>query len=108
MTLAAHSLVECYSVLTRLPRPHRMAPGPVLELIRASFVDRGTVVALSSERYLELLSTVGAAGLPGGRVYDAVIAACAREAKADVLLTFNVRDFTGLVPGLDVCEPAGR
>lgn len=41
-------------------------------------------------------------------MYDAVIAACAREAKADVFLTFDGRDFAGFVPGLQVREPAVR
>lgn len=106
MLLAGHALVECYAVLTRLPPPLRLPPQRVLELIHASYIEKGTVVALDPERYLELLATAAASGIAGGRTYDALIAASARAANADVLLTFNVRDFAGLVPGLDVHAPA--
>jgi predicted nucleic acid-binding protein len=44
--------------------------------------------------------------LGGGRAYDAVIAACARQARADVLLTFNARYFDPSPKGVIVVEPA--
>ena len=105
MVLAAHSLLECYSVLTRLPGPLRMAPGAVLELIKTNFIDRGTVVGLSAEQYLELLTGVGAAGVVGGRTYDALIARCSDVSRVDELLTFNVRHFTGLTTHSTVMAP---
>jgi hypothetical protein len=37
--LVAHCAVESYSVLTRLPAPHRVAPNLVDEFLRAEFPD---------------------------------------------------------------------
>ncbi len=97
MFLAARSLIETYSVLTRLPRPRRLAPADALALIEDEFLRRATVVTLGEAAYTELLRRVVREGVAGGRVYDAVIAACARAATVDILLTFNERDFTPLV-----------
>lgn len=107
MLLAAHSLVECYSVLTRLPPPLRLPPGVAGQLIQVSFVARGAVISLSADQYVELLAKLAASGIAGGRTYDAVIAATARAADADVILTFNARDFAGLSDGIDVRAPSG-
>jgi predicted nucleic acid-binding protein len=97
MLLAAPSLIETYSVLTRLPRPRRLVPADALALIEDEFLRRATVVTLDEVAYMELLRRAVREGVAGGRIYDAVIAACARVAAADVLLTFNDRDFTPLV-----------
>jgi predicted nucleic acid-binding protein len=106
MFLSAHSLAECYSVVTRLPRPFRIPPRPAWEIMRGTFVNRGTLVGLAPRRYLELMDELAASGVGGGRVYDAIIAATARDANVGSVVTFNVRHFTGLVPGLGVAEPA--
>ena len=41
----------------------------------------------------------------GGRIYDAVIGACAEQGKASAVLTFNVGDFTALGQDFDVVVP---
>lgn len=97
MFLAAPSLIETYSVLTRLPQPRRLAPAEALTLIEDEFLRRATVITLDEGAYLDVLRRAVREGVAGGRVYDAVIAACARAAAVDTLLTFNVRDFTPLV-----------
>ncbi|MBA4181198.1 MAG: VapC toxin family PIN domain ribonuclease [Anaerolinea sp.] len=106
MLLAGHSLMECYSVLTRLPPPLRLAPRVVTELIQVSYVAKGAVVTLSADQYADLLAELAASGIAGGRTYDAVIAATARAAGADVILTFNVRDFAGIADDMEVRAPA--
>jgi predicted nucleic acid-binding protein len=106
LLLAAHALVECYSVLTRLPHSVRLTPEAAFRLIRASFVEKGTVVALAPGQYMEVLWDAARSAIAGGRIYDAVIAATARAANADAILTFNVRDFAGLAAGIAVLEPA--
>ena len=77
--VVAHCLLETFSVLTRLPAPHRMAPGIV-----ASFLDHNfpkyAVFALPPTEQRKLISTCAARGLAGGAVYDALIAAtCAHH-----------------------------
>lgn len=102
MIVAAPALVEAYSVLTRLPAPYRLAPRAASDLLRASFLDNAaSVIALDAESYVQLVERAVREGVAGGRIYDAVIAACGRVAAAEVLLTFNDRDFAPLV-GRDV------
>jgi predicted nucleic acid-binding protein len=79
----AHVLLETYSVLTRLPPPHR-APADVVErFLRERF--RETPLVLPARAHLTLIRTVAQAGLTGGSVHDAWIAACARHAGATLL-----------------------
>lgn len=89
--LPAHALVESYSVLTRLPAPHR-APAAVVE---AFLLERftGAPLTLPGDAYGPLLSIVTVSGLPGGAVYDALIAATARHADA-LLITRDRRAAT--------------
>ncbi len=84
----AHVLVEAFSVLTRLPPPHRATAGIVSEFLAERFQDPPLV--LSARRYHELVRHVSAAGLSGGAIYDALIALTARDAGA-VLLTRDSR-----------------
>src|SRR5262245_38215362 len=93
MVVAATALVECYSVLTRLPAPHRVSPVEAWQLLETNFGSRVKVIALSSPAYCALLGTAPDAGTSGGRIYDAVIAECARKAKVETLLTFNEAHF---------------
>lgn len=86
--LPAHVLVESYSVLTRLPAPHTVAAATVLDFLRARF--RGAPLALSARAYAGLVSEATAAGIGGGAIYDALIAATARHAGA-LLLTRDRR-----------------
>jgi hypothetical protein len=42
---------------------------------------------------MTLLDNASPQGVVGGRIYDMVIAMCARKGQVDVLLTFNERHF---------------
>jgi predicted nucleic acid-binding protein len=94
MIVAAPALVEAYSVLTRLPAPHRMAPADALTLLEANFFLNTRVIALTTANYRSVLRAAPDAGVAGGRIYDSVIAASARRAKVQALLTFNEAHFT--------------
>lgn len=98
MVIAAPTVVETYSVLTRLPPPNRLSPAEALALVEANFftANRETV-ALTINDYRELLHSAPFRGIAGGRVYDAVVVACAEAAKVSTILTFNDRDFQALV-----------
>lgn len=85
-------LVESYSVLTRLPSPHRLRPEIARELLHDSFAG-ARVVGLPPRRAWKFLLDCVSSAVAGGRVYDAVIASAAIEARARELLTFNPRDF---------------
>jgi predicted nucleic acid-binding protein len=72
----AHVLMETYSVLTRLPPPHRLAPETVLDALRIVSAD---LLTLSPDRYLGILTGMASRGLKGGAVYDALVGATALE-----------------------------
>jgi predicted nucleic acid-binding protein len=86
--LVAHAAVESYSVLTRLPPPHRAHPS----IVHAFLIERFTepFLTLSETGYQELLATVAAGQILGGPAYDALIAFTAAEHQA-TLLSFDQR-----------------
>lgn len=106
LAVAAPALVETYAVLTRLPAPHRLSPADAWALVDANFAKRARVVALASTSYPRLLRRLAGEMVAGGQTYDAVIAECARRAKAQTLLTFNRRYFDPPPSGVSVVEPA--
>lgn len=79
----AHVLVEAYSVLTRLPPPHRAPADLVATFLAERFPDAPLV--LPARAHLELLDTSARTGLAGGAIYDALIAATAQRAGATLL-----------------------
>jgi predicted nucleic acid-binding protein len=79
----AHVLVEAYSVLTRLPPPHRAPADLVAAFLAERF--REAPLVLPARAHMGLLQTSVKAGLAGGAVYDALIAATARHAGATLL-----------------------
>jgi predicted nucleic acid-binding protein len=90
--LAAHSLAEAYSVLTRLPEPHRLRPEDALALLEANW-GSARLVALTGSEYRSTLRRCRDAGIGGGAVYDALIASCARKAGVGTLVTWDVSGF---------------
>lgn len=93
LILAAPALVEAYSVLTRLPAPHRLSPTDAATILQVNFLTGTRIVALEGKDYRGLLKQASLQDVSGGRMYDWVIAVCARKARVSVLLTLNVRDF---------------
>jgi predicted nucleic acid-binding protein len=72
----AHVLLEAFTVLTRLPAPHRVAAGAAAEVV--SSLPLRPVVLPGSEHHA-LIAALGPAGIRGGATYDALIAATARH-----------------------------
>jgi predicted nucleic acid-binding protein len=81
--LVAHAAVESYSVLTRLPPPHRAHPSIVHAFITERFTE--PFLTLSETGYQELLATVTTRQILGGPAYDALIAFTAAEHQATLL-----------------------
>lgn len=81
--LPAHVLLESYSVLTRLPPPHR-APA---EIVDGFLSDRfaSKLLTLAGSGYRSLLRSALDHSISGGSVYDALIAATAKHARATLL-----------------------
>jgi predicted nucleic acid-binding protein len=81
--LPAHVLVETYSVLTRLPPPHRAAPAIVERFLGERFP--GAPLALPGAAQRSLVSLAARRGFVGGAVYDLLVAATAKKAGARLL-----------------------
>lgn len=79
----AHVLIETYSVLTRLPPPHRAPADVVAGFLRDRFGE--APLTLPPRAYLALVVSMAAVDLTGGAIYDALIAACVRNADATLL-----------------------
>jgi predicted nucleic acid-binding protein len=87
--IPAHVALETYSVLTRLPVPHRV-PGPiVVEYLDRVFPPRRRLTA-SAELQAGLPARCAALGIDGGAVYDVLIGAIALE-HAATLATRDLR-----------------
>ena len=78
--LVAHCALEAYSVLTRLPAPHRAPAHVVAEFLAARFP--GAWLALPPAAHARLLARLPDLGILGGAVYDALIAATAAHRRA--------------------------
>lgn len=91
----AHSLAEVYALLTGMPGPRRVSGNEAL-LFLGDIRDRLALVTLDEREYFQVVEDCGAAGLAGGAVYDAILGYCALKAKAEVIYTWNARDFLRL------------
>jgi predicted nucleic acid-binding protein len=69
--LPAHCLVEAFSVLTRLPAPHRFEPRLAHDLLQATFGDALLTLAIAA--HATLLGRLVEAGVSGGAAYDGLI-----------------------------------
>jgi predicted nucleic acid-binding protein len=74
--LAGHAAFETFSVLTRLPPPARRTPRTVARLLAANFPHSRF---LSADAAAALLAELHTVGIGGGGVYDALVAATAKE-----------------------------
>jgi predicted nucleic acid-binding protein len=95
---AAHSLVEVYSTLTRMPGKHRISAEQTMLFI-GSIRERLSIVALTGDEYADALQAASALYIVGGGIYDAILAQCALKAKAATIYSWNTRHYT-------LCGPA--
>ena len=94
--VSAHSLAETYGALTRLPVQPWIHPSEATRLITENIVPSCTVVPLTHEEYLQALTVVRDAGIPGAKIYDALLLTCATTCTAKRIYTFNLGDFRQL------------
>ena len=104
LVLAAHTLIETYAVLTRLPAPYRLRAEDALSLIESNWKGAPTVCLTGDETWRALLG-IRQLGVIGGQTYDALIASMALKAGASTLLTWNVRDFFAFSDRIAVLTP---
>lgn len=85
----AHTVIESYSVMTRLPAPHRLDGRTAQALLRGRFGPADTLTA-PAPLQRRLVAVVAALGIEGGAIYDALIGLTAAE-HGEVLLTRDRR-----------------
>jgi predicted nucleic acid-binding protein len=95
-TTAWHCCLEFYAVATRLPEEFRVAPKDALQLLEREVLGRFRVLELDPEAGLSFLAGAAQQRVAGGRIYDAHIGEIARRARARIVVTDNVRHFSGL------------
>jgi predicted nucleic acid-binding protein len=74
--LAGHAWFETYSVVTRLPAGLRRSPADALRLLAHNFPAPGF---LGEVEAADLAGELARLGISGGAVYDALVAAAARQ-----------------------------
>lgn len=104
LVLAAHSLAEIYSVLTRLPWPRRFRSEDALTLIEGNWTDTPTIHLTARETW-NAVRTAQRRGVRGGQIYDALIAVSALKAGASAILTWNVRNFEPFAADIRIESP---
>lgn len=82
--IPSHALLETYSVLTRLPAPHRLNRDVVGRLLERWFPAAGIVVP-TDELAKRMVDRCREAEVEGGAVYDALIGLTADEAGLPLL-----------------------
>lgn len=82
LRLIEHCALETYSVLTRLPAPHR-APGSVVsDFVKARFPD--PFLRLNASDYKHFILGLPDQAIAGGAAYDAIVAATAAGFDAEL------------------------
>lgn len=80
--LPAHVLLETFSVLTRLPAPHRIGARDAAAVLGAMTLP---LLQLPGLEYAALVAAAGAKGVRGGALYDALIAVTAAHHGAELI-----------------------
>ena len=75
LRLVEHCALETYSVLTRLPPPHRTSGAVVRDFLKMRFPQ--PLLRLSAAAYKEFVLALPGHGVTGGAAYDALVAATA-------------------------------
>jgi predicted nucleic acid-binding protein len=81
--LIDHCALETYSVLTRLPPPHRCAGTVVRDFLRLRFVE--PFLRLNGRAYKEFVLALPEHAVSGGGAYDALVAATAAAHSAQLI-----------------------
>jgi predicted nucleic acid-binding protein len=83
LRLIEHCALETYSVLTRLPPPHRTSGEMVREFLTARFPEPW--LRMKEQAYKEFILGLPDRGVTGGAAYDALVAATAAGCDAELV-----------------------
>jgi predicted nucleic acid-binding protein len=94
-----HSLAELFNVLSGRPLPMRLSPLDAAKVVEHT-EQRLKTISLTASEYVQAVDGMARLGHSGGMIYDALIMACARKAKASRIYTLNARHFRLVAPDL--------
>ena len=97
--IAAHALLETYSVVTRMPAVVRITPTAAHSQLAKVFPD---VVDLPAAQRRGLLRSLASRGIAGGAVYDALVGLTALSAKRQLVTRDRRALATYTALGVDV------
>jgi len=83
LRLMEHCALETYSVLTRLPPPHRTSGEVVREFLTARFPEPW--LRMNEQAYKDFILGLPDRGVTGGAAYDALVAATAAGCDAELV-----------------------
>ena len=83
LRLIEHCALETYSVLTRLPPPHRVAGDIARDFLAARFPE--PLLRLSASEYRGFVLSLPDRQIAGGAAYDALVAATAMANNAELI-----------------------
>lgn len=95
--LSTHSLAEIYSVLTRMPSQPKISPIDAQNILNRH-LQYLTIIPLDASDYQSAIAQMVSLQIPGGGIFDALIAQAAIKISADRLATLNPKHFTRLSP----------
>lgn len=104
LAISAHTLAETYKVVSA--HPQILMPLPSVQQLLSRLSAQLQVVTLDASDYEAAVARCVAHNLPGGAIYDTLIAQAALKVNAVKLVTLNPRDFKRLggdVAGRVVC-----
>lgn len=94
-----HSLAEVYATMTALPIRPILASEQAFLFVQ-QIVERITTITLDQAEYMDAMRELSDRGMAGGRVYDALLLACARKSRAETIYTWNVKHFCQIAPNM--------
>ena len=99
LLLSSHSLAEFHATIT-WPKGHPpLTPELSVKLIEEYVITNYTLIELNIEDYRSAIQRASEKKLKDGMIYDAIIFQAALKGKADILLTWNQKDFHKLNNG---------
>lgn len=95
----AHSLVEVYSSLTRMPGRHRISAEQAM-LFVGEIHERLAIISLNGSEFIQALQASAMLGVVGGSVYDAMLAHCAIKSLAETVYSWNTKHYAQCGPDI--------
>jgi len=96
---AVHTFAEVYATMTAIPNKPALPPHDVLEFVK-NLAHRLTPMVLNAEEYLRTIEDTATRGQTSGKIYDALLLACAAKSEAQVIYTWNLKHFHSIAPHL--------